>query len=156
MNPPTEEELDKMDLMEPGIYDFEVLKSTRKTSKSGNPMCEINVKVYGHDGSAKCFFDYLVFSPTGMCIRKIKHFCESVGWGDKYKSNNIPEEMEMLSGKLQLGIQEPKLKPEPNPNREFYSAKNIVLDYIASSLKSSSNSISDKKEEPFHDDELPF
>jgi hypothetical protein len=32
--PPTEEELDKMDLMEPGIYDFELLKSTLKGNVS--------------------------------------------------------------------------------------------------------------------------
>lgn len=150
--PPTEEELDKMDLMESGIYDFEVLKSTSKISKSGNPMSEINVKVYNKDGSSKCFFDYLVFSSANMCVRKVKHFCETVGWSDRYESNNIPEEMEGLTGKLSLGVQEQK----PNPNGGFYAAKNVVLDYIKKDSLTFNSAPKAAKEEDFLNDDLPF
>ena len=44
--PMTEEEINSFSLVDDGIYNFEVVKSTRKLSKSNNAMCEFKSR-YG-------------------------------------------------------------------------------------------------------------
>jgi hypothetical protein len=124
--PMTEEELNKSFLLSDGIYDFIVKKSERKTSEAGNPMAELLLGLYDSEGNIRYVKDYLVFSTVNLCVRKIKHFCESVGITEDYEKGSVREELVDLYGKLKLGIQGEK----PNPNGGNYPAKNIVIDYV--------------------------
>lgn len=147
--PMSDEEIDSFGLVEDGIYNFEVIKSTRKISKSGNHMAELNIKFWDKEGKVHTLFDYLVFSKVGLNIKKVKHFCDSTGLQEKYKIGSIPEELGGYSGKFSVGVQEQQV----NPNGGFYPKKNTVLDYVLTDLGSVKYEGSDK---PFVDSELPF
>ncbi len=124
--PLTDAELDAINLIEEGIYNFEVVKSERKTSKSGNPMAAIQLRVWDKEGRVHFVYDYLVFSTVPLNIRKVKHFCDAVEMTEAYKKGQIPEELEGLSGKASIGVDDEKQKP----NGGMYPRKNIVLDYV--------------------------
>lgn len=147
-NPMTEEELNSASMIEEGFYDFEVVKSTRKTSKSGNPMAELNINVWDKEGKQHLIFDYLVFSTVPLNIKKVKHFCDAVGLQDQYKQGQIPEELERYCGKVLIGIQEEK----PNPNGGCWPKKNIVVDYLKSDKESSKKPIESNE----LNDDIPF
>lgn len=144
--PLSDEELDMANLLPEGEYDFQVSKSARRTSKQGNAMAELQIKTWDRFGKICMIFDYLVFSTVNMNIRKISHFCKSVGLHAKYKEGNLPEELDGYSGKCLVGIQD----QQSNPNGGFYPKKNVVLDYIEQNP-----SIENKKVEEFSD-EIPF
>lgn len=149
-NPMTEEQIQLSSLMESGIYDFEVIKSNKKTSKSGNPMAELNLNVWDKEGKQHVIYDYLVFSNIPLNIKKIKHFCDSTGLSKDYERGCLPENLERLSGKAIIGIQE----EQPNPNGGFYPKKNVVTDYV---IQDKSDIKQNPKEEEFKDDtDIPF
>jgi hypothetical protein len=146
--PLTDEELDSYGLMESGIYNFEVNKATRKTSKNGNPMCELQLTVWDNSGKTYYLFDYLVFSSVNLNIKKLSHFCKSVGLHEEYKKGQIPEELQGLSGSVEIGIQE----SQPKPNGGYYPSKNVVIDYIVGDSSKTTKPDNDN----FINDELPF
>lgn len=146
--PMTDEEIDALSLVEEGEYDFNVLKSTRKTSKAGNPMAELHIQYWDKEGKQHTLFDYLVFSQIGLNIKRIKNFCDAVGLTEQYKQGQIPEELQGLSGKCQIGIKD----AQPKEGGGFYPKKNIVLDYIK--ITKSQHQVSIK--ESFIDDKVPF
>ena len=125
-NPMTEEEINDAGLLENGVYEFEVLKSTRRMSKSGNPMAELLLNVWDKNGKHYPIYDYLVFSSIPLNIRKVKHFCDAVGLAEEYKQGSIPEELERYCGKVDIGTQD----EQPKPSGGMYGKKNIVLDYV--------------------------
>lgn len=143
-SPMTEEELNVSELLENGEYEFEVVKSTRKVSKAGNPMAELQIKIWDKQGGEHFIFDYLVFSTVNLNIKKIKHFCDAVGLEKQYLQGQIPEDLARYVGKLDLGTQEQQV----NPNGGFYPKKNIVIDYIERPKDGASDS--------FIDSDLPF
>lgn len=126
INTMSDEELDKANLLEDGTYDFEVAKAERQTSKSGNPMVKLSLRVWDKQGAEHYIYDYLVFSHIAFCNRKIKHFCQSTGIEEDYKKGNIREELEHLSGKVLIGYQE----SQPKKGGGDYPAKNVVNDYV--------------------------
>lgn len=125
-NPLSEEELEAINLVPDGIYNFEVLKSTRKVSKSGNQMAELQHGIYDENGTIRPIFDYLVFSTVNLNIKKVSHFCKAVGLHEEYKQGSLREELDGLTGKVQIGTQD----EQPKPGGGFYPKKNIVVDYI--------------------------
>jgi hypothetical protein len=158
-NPLTEEEINAFSLMDDGVYEFEVLKSTRQISKSNNPMAKLELRVWDKEGREHFVFDYLVFSTIPLNIRKVKHFCEAVGLHEEYKQGQIPEELERYCGQASImkqaeqEIPEDKLNGKPKGSK--YPAKNFVADYIASPMKPSMlQPLTQKKNEL--DDDIPF
>jgi hypothetical protein len=158
--PLTEEELNKRDdLLEEGIYDFEVVKTINEASKAGNPQAKIQLNVWDKHGVRKIVFDYLTFADNKFSMRKIRHFCDSVGIIEDYNKGILQESFEGLSGKLHVGIQEKMLKP----NQEFihgvlqdayYPEKNVVIDYIT--MDNAQSKKDEKKQEDSFNDDLPF
>jgi hypothetical protein len=151
--PLSDEELDLMDLVPEGEYDFEVIKSQRKTSKKGNPMCELQLQVYDKEGRSHIIFDYLVFSSVNLNIKKISHFAKAVGLHEQYMKGSLPEEFHSFSGKCLIGIQDEM----PKDSGGFYPKKNIVVDYIKRSETVRSSTQRAKIDvEDFKDDDIPF
>lgn len=146
--PMSDEELDAINLVPDGIYNFEVVKSTRKVSKSGNPMAELQLTIWDKEGRTHLIFDYLVFSDVNLNIKKVSHFSKAVGLHDEYLKGCLPEELERYSGTAEIGIQE----EQPKPTGGFYARKNYVKEYLAKDKEKAST----KKEEPFFDDDVPF
>ena len=149
--PLTDEQIDALNLLEEGIYNFEVIKAERKVSKSGNPMAELQLNVWDNSGKNHLVYDYLVFSSINLNIRKVKHFCDSVGLSDQYKEGSIPEELERYAGQVKIGIKE----QQPNPNGGFYPKKNHVIDYVLDSPKEK-GTIESLEEDNFLNDQIPF
>lgn len=152
-NPMSEDELNAYNLMDDGVYDFCVEKSTSKVSKSNNPMAELVLTVWDKSGKPHMIFDYLVFSRVALNIRKVKNFCDTVGLVEEYKKGQLPDELSSLCGKIEIGRQ----GKQPKQGGGFYAEKNIVVDYVVS--------VSDhgvikqdvaKEADSFHDDEIPF
>jgi hypothetical protein len=149
--PMTDEEINCFHIIEEGIYDFEVIKCTRKISKSGNAMAEIQINIWDKNGKTSLIYDYLVFSTVPLNIKKVKHFCDTVGLQDAYKKGSLPEDLERLSGEVLIGIKE----EQPKGDGTFYPKKNFVVDYIGKDKKE----LEDKKEvlqDDFYDSSIPF
>ena len=75
----TEEEAQKareFKLLPDGIYDFEVIQASAKTSHSGNPMIEMKIKIR-HNGEDYNVFDNLI--GTANMTWKTLHFCAATG-----------------------------------------------------------------------------
>lgn len=149
--PLSEDEIDSMNLMDEGIYNFEVRRSTRKTSKANNPMSELILKVWDAQGKEHSLYDYLVFSNVNLNIRKVKHFCDATGLQAEYKTGNIREELGGLTGKVHIGRQ----TSMPKDTGGFYPAKNVVLDYVVCDV-SASAPIHANTGTPFIDSDIPF
>ena len=148
-NPMTDEELDAINLLPDGDYDFLVAKSTRKTSKSGNAMAELQLTLWDRNGKPVFVFDYLVFSNVPLNIKKVSRFSKTTGLNVEYQKGELPEELSGLTGRLTLGTQE----PQPKMGGGFYPKKNIVVDYIPLKEEYSKPKPSDDFED---DTDIPF
>ena len=143
-NPMTEDEFNQFQLIEDGVYDFTVAKSTRKQSKQGNDMAELQLLIDNN-----LIFDYLVFSKVPLNIKKVKHFCDTTGLEDD-KKGALPETLERLKGKVHIGIQE----EQPKFGGGFYPKKNIVIDYVVTDKGAVKVPLSGA--ESFVDSDIPF
>lgn len=118
--PKSEKELKEANLIEPGIYDFEVMTAINKKSKSGDDMIELRLKVWDKDGKERTIFDFL----TEKMLHKVKHFSDVAKLSDKYESGNL-DAFDCIgkSGKAKIGIQKDKTGEYPD--------KNTVKDYVS-------------------------
>lgn len=132
-SPMSDEDIDQpFPLLKDGVYTFEVLKSTRKVSKSGNDMCEIQIQIWDNEtGKTNQIFDYLVFSQVPLNRKKIKHFCQSVGLQESYQKCSLPEDLSHLSGKVEIGLKD----EQPKDGGGYWPKKNIVIDYVVTDNK---------------------
>lgn len=136
--PKTEEELNANNLLTPGIANFEVVQAMQKVSKSGNSMIEMKLRIWDRNGKEKIIHDYLVDIPS--MSYKIKHFCDSTEMSDKYEQGCFSDvDCIGKTGKLKIIISKDKTGGYPD--------KNSVADYLTTESK---------KEDAFHDDDIPF
>lgn len=144
--PKSEQELQAMNLIDPGTYQFEVVTATDKISKKGNEMIEVQLKIWDINGHEHIVYDYLLESMA----YKLKHFADVCGLGDKYLAGELGSlDCVGRGGKVELIIQD----GQPKPDGGLYPAKNAVKDYV---LKGSGNTKPAVIDEPFVDDDLPF
>jgi len=137
--PKTENEIQFENLLEPGIYNFSVVKAEDAISKAGNEMIKLNLKVWDKNGHERFVFDYLLEA----LAYKIKHFCDAVGLADKYQNGafNASDCLDK-SGNVKVDIQKDKTG--------LYHDKNIVVDYLVETTASQS------KKDTFEDSDIPF
>lgn len=146
--PKTEAQLEELDLLPDGIYEFSVYSAEDKLSKSGFPMIQLKLEIYGNMLGTKYIFDYLVSSNHPITQKRIRHFCYATGLADLYELGEINSHHLMSkSGKLILGIED----------SEKFGKKNRVIDYLDSSKADSlSFNKQDSNEKSLIDDDLPF
>lgn len=127
--PKTQEELDRINLLEEGIYPFEVAFATDKVSKTGKEMIELKLRVWDKEGKEHTIYDYLI-EALGY---KLRHFSQAIGILNKYQEGMITH-LDCLnkSGNVEIGIKE----PQENHRGGLYPAKNIVKDYIVEQVPS--------------------
>jgi len=144
----------RFNLFPEGEYDGVVISSEWTTSRSGNAMADISVKVFDDNtGNTQYIRDFLVF--TNKMLWKIKHFCDSAGLEKLYEdglfnpdcaaNNNIRVLVTIKPGDL---IPDDKLGNKPKGS--CYPDKNTILDYIKKPVKSVEDS------NKIIDDDLPF
>src|SRR5271156_656258 len=123
-NPKTKEELDTLNLMKPGIYNFSVVNAEDATSKNGNEMIKLNLEVYDMSTNTNGFiFDYILEAmPT-----KLYAFCHATGMGHHYSNGTLrAQDCIGKSAALELTVQ----KGKDNPNGGSYPDKNEVKRYF--------------------------
>lgn len=151
--PKTEEELEaeaNENLLPAGTYDFEVLAARERTSKSGNPMIEVEVEVFHDNGSIKVK-DFLM---EAMQF-KLLHFCEVAGLESKYAAGDL-EDVDCIgvTGKCKIRIEKGRKKENGDGN---FRDKNSVQDYVKPgevAAAKTSTPASTAMNPP--DDDLPF
>jgi hypothetical protein len=100
-------------------YPATVESAVDKTSKSGNEMIEIKLKVFADDGSHRTVTDYLMEAMA----HKLFHFAEATGNMDKYESGTLSSnDCEGKELFVKIGI---------DPANGNFAAKNVVKDYVS-------------------------
>ena len=128
----------------PGVYDFEVSESEERTSKNGNDMIALTLKVYNTAGESRTVFDYLLSS----ILYKLKHAAEACGAGDKYERGELTSvDFYGKTGKLKLRI---------DPAQNGYAAKNAVQDYVVDSRSDTRPTAPRQSVADELDDAVPF
>lgn len=151
-NPMTENEIKKMNLINEGKYQFEVIKSSIKTSDAGNQMIEVYLKIYDENGNTRFLYDYLMSLPT--MIYKLHHFCMSVGMENEYKNGSLKiEDLVNKGGIVHIKIK----KNQVNPEGGTFPEKNFVRDYLTKEdFKEDKKEVFDFKADKDLNDDIPF
>jgi hypothetical protein len=126
-------------LLPNGWYDFEVMGAEEKTSKAGNEMIALKLRVFNPRGGEKHVYDYLLESNA----IKMFDFCESVGLLDKYEAGTLTAEDCLLRAA--------RVKIATDSKNPQYAPKNVVKAYAVVQ----SGSTTPAPSEP-DDDDVPF
>jgi hypothetical protein len=78
-------------LLAEGTARWEIITSAKKMSQSGNPMIEVNFKVWDCEGKSGFVKDFFVVGENSFFLKKIKTFCESGGIEEVYKTGKIKD-----------------------------------------------------------------
>ena len=117
--PKTEKEIEEANLLPPGTYDFEVVDAADKTSKAGNEMIELNLRVFDADGGHRFVRDYLLESIP----HKLRHVAYACGLGESYEAGSLAaHDFLDRAGRVKLVIKKDKTGQ--------YSDQNSVKDYV--------------------------
>jgi hypothetical protein len=144
--PKSEKELKDALVIPEGEYDYEVIDAEEKTSKKGNEMIEITLKVF-HGDSFRTITDYLM---EAMAF-KLRHFCEAGGIIKLYDNGTLTaSDCIGCSGKLKLTIEK--------DTSGKYSDKNTVKDYIVTGevTEKKVTPKAEKSADPVDDDDIQF
>lgn len=127
--PKTDKEIAEMNLWQPGEYGFEILSDASlgpnhyatvdRTSKNGNDMIQLVVRVYNADGQFRVIVDYLLESMPS----KLRHAALACGLKSQYEGGSL-EASQFIgkTGNLKLKIQKDKTGE--------YADKNAISDYV--------------------------
>lgn len=112
-------------LLQPGVYDFEVAGATEKTSKAGNDMIEMQVRVFpGDDSSPRLLRDWLV-AGSDLGELKINRFAHAVGVEDQYFAGQFSAlSCEGAAGKCKVIV----------TSSAQYGDQNQIRDYVVPSM----------------------
>lgn len=153
--PKSEEQLVKEGLLPDGEYDFEVLDTDDKPSKtSGNAMFTLKQNFFAEDGSGHIVTTYIALG-SNFGERLLRHAADTCGLIDIYNSGNLtPADFRDRNGRAKIKIQE--------GNKEYPNPKNVVVDYITKPVPESVETGALPPEKPKKkaaaplDDEIPF
>lgn len=144
--PKSEETLAKEGLLPEGEYDFEVVETSDKASKKGNPMTTLKLHVFGEDGGANIIMDYIALG-NHFGERKFRHAAFACGLGAIYETGNlVSTDFQGKCGKVKIKQQE--------GNVDYPLPKNAVADYIM--LKDGEVAAVKPLPKDVIDDEVPF
>lgn len=138
--PKTAQEIDESGLLPAGVYDFEVMEAEDTTSKAGNDMAALVLRVENDDGRGFKILDWLVATDGGAY--KVRHFAESVGLLAEYEKGDMPAGV--MIGKIG------RAKIAVKPAEGQYRSKNVVADYV------SGGAVAPAASRGMADDEIPF
>ena len=115
----TDKEIAEEKLLPEGEYGFEISGGEDTTSKAGNDMIKLTVRVFKDDGKFLLVDDYLLES----MMYKIKHACDACGLQEQYESGNLfGSDFIGKTGMLKLKIQ--------RDTTGNYPDRNSIVDYI--------------------------
>lgn len=119
--PKTEKQIAEESLIPVGIYPFEVSSAESATSKKGNAMIALSLRVFMPSGAERAVKDWLMPS---MAF-KLFHFCAYTGLSQQYEAGTLTaEDCIGCNGFVKIEIQEDKTGQ--------YPPRNSVRDYMRS------------------------
>jgi hypothetical protein len=120
--PKPESEVSGNGLWPEGIVDFEVMEAEETTSRNGDDMIKLKIKVFNETGGSRTVYEYLL--GTDSMQWKVRAFCAATGLLDQYETGELDAiDMEGRTGKAKLVIQKDKTGQ--------YGDKNAIGSYIA-------------------------
>lgn len=147
-----------------GVYDFAVLESKFGYSQAGNPKIDLKIQII-HDGEQFNVFDSLL--PTKRMAYRLKHFAEATGCEKEYLGGQFNEHTpKNRRGKCVIRMR--AAQPKNDGSGEMWPAKNVVHDYVGTTMRETMEGSSnpfvppeEKKEvkaeaEPFLNEDVPF
>jgi hypothetical protein len=115
----TEKQINEENLIPEGVYPFDVMNADNKTSKAGNEMIELELRIYCADGRERSLNDWLM---PKMAF-KLFHFCAYCGLSQQYDAGTLTAaDCVGKSGFVKIGIQADKQGQYPD--------RNSVKDYV--------------------------
>ena len=143
VNPMSEKEIAEANLWPAGTYDYEIIEAEEQTSKAGNDMIALRVKLFNAQGSSIVVDDYLVDSPKAAY--KVRHCAEASSLlGEYEKGELLARDLTHRTGKCKVVVSKDRNGQYPD--------KNQVADY----LRPDSAAPAAPKPAPSIDDEIPF
>ena len=137
--PQTEQEV--LNLLKPGVYDFQVRAAEDTISKKNNPTIKLTLVTWDSSGRERFIKDYLSTS----LMYKLKHFCDAVGLEAKYEAGSFgAADCVGKTGKFKLRVEE----------QDGYAPKNAVQDYVKGGI-SAPVPVAKEVHEELNDD-IPF
>lgn len=117
--PKTEAQIREAGLIPAGtICDFEVMEAAAGTSKAGNAMITLKVKVWRPDGSTTLLNDWLISD----ALWKLLAFAKATGMVAEYEAGDMPPEaLEGRTGRAKIGVQ---------PATDDFPPKNRIAGYM--------------------------
>lgn len=120
VQPKTEKEIAEANLWPEGVYSFEIIEAEETTSKAGNDMIAIRVKLFNAQGSSIMVDDYLVDTPRAAY--KVRHCAVACGLLNEYEKGELfARDLERRTGTVKVVVQK---------GRDSYPDKNQIADYL--------------------------
>lgn len=117
--PMSEQQCQEVNVLPAGVYDFEVVEAEDTTSKKGNAMITLSLRVFNPNGGSVMVRDWLV-ATDGM-MYKVRHFCYAVGLDAAYEAGTLQAALCVgRSGKASIKVRD---------RTDDYPASNTVSDY---------------------------
>lgn len=132
--PYTEAQIQSMNVMEPGIYSFQVLEvitwdqyGKELRDKNGNEMAKIKLAIIDQEGRERPLFTYI--TGDGAFAYKLRHFAKSIGMIQQYEDAifNIAETVGKR-GLADIVIKKGTLKQDGSG--EMWADRNDVKDFM--------------------------
>jgi hypothetical protein len=150
--PKTNEEIESMGLIDPGMYKFSVLEAEDQISKTGNEMIKLTLRVQDAHGIMHNIFDYLLEKGKPMAF-KLRHFCEHTGLLAKYEAGELTA-ADCLD---KTGVCEVIVQPgQDKYDGSKYPDKNAIKDYLQNKSSISKDPLPETTGHPAFDDDIPF
>ncbi len=121
VTPRTENEIAALNLLPNGWYPFTISDAEEKTSKAGNEMIVLNVRVYSDRGSV-FIKDFLMDTEFGA--GKLRSCAETCGQLEAYESGRLSaDDLDGREGFARVGIEKSKDSQFPDKNKIWMYAK---------------------------------
>ncbi len=160
--PYTEAQIQSMNVMEPGIYRFQVLEAlttdqygNQLRDKNGTDMAKLKLLIWDRENRERTLFTYI--SGDGNFAYKLRHFAKTIGMLQQYEDAifNISETVGK-QGNADIVIKRGTLKQDGSG--EMWADRNDVKDFV---LTADGNVVSHAHEAPplqveQIDEDIPF
>lgn len=157
--PYTEAQIQSMNLMEEGIYIFEVLEvytidkwGQPMQDKNGNDLARLKLLIWDNENRERIIFTFI--SGDSNFAYKLRHYAQTIGMLSEYEEGIFDiVKTEGKTGKATIIIK--KGNPKNDGSDAMWPDRNDVKDFVISELTAPSSLVEEVKK-AFVDDDVPF
>lgn len=131
---------DADNLIPDGEYDGEIASAVEKTSKAGNDMTELKVKVWAGGGGPRLIFDYIVVPSS---LYKLKQIAAATGQTPEFQAGRLGA-ADILGKSVRVAVKTQK-------GKDGFDDKNVITRYLPQEAGSAPS-----HEKSVPDEDIPF